>query len=426
MSWKDRLQENVILTSPEGTEFRPQWVGDPRSFNKTVAVFNPPGVKGASFQDLEFGAIATPLTIYFSGDDNDLEASRFFETCKEKGTWLVEHPVIGLIELQLSKVTEGISPVENGGVTRFDTEWLESGALEAIILSLPEKASNVLDKSSLVNDASTEQLEDNVDIDKPSLISKFAQEVADIADYVTGKLSALTDTIAEANSTISSVRRGITQTLSGATIDIEALAGQLQTLVQFPSRVTQDLITRLNTYSDMISTSFEEIIFPDGKTGAKPEDKNRAASQEIFLVSAMAAEAQIAVSEILDTRAQALEVVQVLIDDFNLITNNLDTIQGHFDSETMDLQYFSQSISYKELSETISLAIAYVLDVSFELAIEKRFIIDRPRTPIEIALTEYDGPGVDDENVDLFITSNNLHNEDILLLRAGTEVVVYV
>lgn len=426
MSWKDRLQENIIMTSPEGTEFRPNWIGDPRSFNKDVAIFNPPGVKGANFDDLEFGPTATPLTIYFSGDDHDIDAKIFFETCKEKGKWSIEHPTIGTLNLQLSKVTERIDPIESGNITRFDTEWFESGSEDVLLQSLPEKASDVIEKSNLVNDGSTEQLTDNVVIDKPSLSSKFAQEMADIADYARDKLSKLTDVFADANAAISSVRRGITQTLSADVIDIQALAGQMQTLVQSPSRVSLDLITRLSTYSDMISSSFDEIIFPDGKTGSELEDKNRAASQETFLVSAVAAEATIAVSETLDTRAKSLEVVDVLINDFNLITNNLDTIQGHFDSNTMDDQYFSQSINYKELSETIALAIDYVLDASFELAIEKQFIIDRPRTPVEIALTEYDGPGIDDENVTRFIESNNLHGDDVLLLKAGTEVVVYV
>jgi hypothetical protein len=426
MSWKDRLQKDIVLISPTGITFTPNWVGDPRGFSKNVAVFDPPNVPGVSFQDLDFGLTTTPLTLYFAGDDNDLEANKFFETCKAKGEWLVGHPVKGLLSMQLISISERIAPIESGNVTMIDTEWYEPGIKAIIPLSLPEKASDVIEKGALTLLESSEQFVSNISIKLNSLSSKFQKEILDISDYVLRHVSLLTNTLASANSAINSVRRGITQTLSESVINVQALAGQIQTLVQSPSTIPEDLITRLNVYSDMINTSFEEIIFPDDKTGAKIEDKNRANSQELFLVSAMAAESEIAVSEILTTRAQSVEVAQTLIDDFNTIVNKLDTIQGHFDSNTMDLQYFNQSQSYQQLMEMIALAVAYVLDVSFELAIEKRFILKRPRTPVEIALTEYNGPGDNDENVDKFIFSNNLSGENILLLNAGTEVVVYV
>jgi hypothetical protein len=37
----------------------------------------------------------------------------------------------------------------------------------------------------------------------------------------------------------------------------------------------------------------------------------------------------------------------------------------------------------------------------------------------------YDGPGEDDQNIDLFIESNDLHGDDILRIPAGREVVFY-
>jgi hypothetical protein len=446
VSWKDRLQKDIILTSPEGTLFRPQWVGDPRSFKKNIAVFDAPGVKGVRFQDLEFGLTITPLTLYFAGEDNDIDAGNFFKACKEKGTWFVTHPVKGFFRLQLSSVSEGIAPVDSGGLTVVNTVWFETGADAVSLLSLAEKASDVNKKGELINESSAEQFQNNVDLSRPSLLAKFRNEVADIADYVRDKVSAITNTLAEANAAIESVRRGITETISQDVIDILSLAGQIQTLVQSPARISGDLITRLNVYSDMINNSFSEIIFIEKKTGSKEEDKNRAAVQELFLASAMSSEAEILVSQPaqaeelpetrasvlqtrsrgIETRAQTIDAINTLIDDFSTITNNLDTIQGFFDDRTMDLQFFSQSISYKELSETVTLAISQALDVSFDLAIEKRFILEKPRAPIEIALKEYNGPGVNDDNLIKFINANNLHGRDMLLLKAGVEVVVYV
>ncbi|MCK5219324.1 DNA circularization N-terminal domain-containing protein [bacterium] len=425
MSWKDRLQKNAVLISPEGIVFRPVWIGNPRSFEKKIAIFSPPGVKGASFQDLEFSLTRTPLTLYFGGDDNDREATRFFETCKQKGEWTVIHPVKGTLSLQLSKVSEGIAPVESGGLTVIDTEWFETGVDAATPLSLSEKASIVKAKGIAIDILGIVQFVKAV-IDFFDLVSNFVDDVTDIVDYVQKKVRALTNLVAEANSFINSIVRGITQTLSATVISIEALAGQIQTLIQFPATIERDIIARLNVYSDMINDSFDEIIFPNNKTGSEQNDKNRALAQELFLVSAMTAECEIAVSGTLETREESIEVAQKLIDDFNLIVDNLDILQGHFDDKTIDLQYFNQSDSYESLMEMVSLAVSYVLSKSFELAIEKRFIIKRPRAPIEIAIIEYNGPGIEDSNLDLFLRSNNLHGKDIISLKAGTEVVVYV
>ena len=43
-----------------------------------------------------------------------------------------------------------------------------------------------------------------------------------------------------------------------------------------------------------------------------------------------------------------------------------------------------------------------------------------------ITIDEYGELGDNDINYDLFISSNNLKGNDILLLEAGREVVVYV
>lgn len=69
---------------------------------------------------------------------------------------------------------------------------------------------------------------------------------------------------------------------------------------------------------------------------------------------------------------------------------------------------------------------AYLLRSVFDLSVEKRFKLEKRRAPIEITISEYGSLGDDDSNFQLFIDSNGLKGNDILILPEGREVVVYL
>jgi hypothetical protein len=88
-------------------------------------------------------------------------------------------------------------------------------------------------------------------------------------------------------------------------------------------------------------------------------------------------------------------------------------------------QYFGARETEDALADLSAEVAQYLLSIIFDLKIERRFILDRDRSPLEIAITEYGKGGWDDEYFELFIRSNNLSGVDILILPAGREVVVY-
>lgn len=87
----------------------------------------------------------------------------------------------------------------------------------------------------------------------------------------------------------------------------------------------------------------------------------------------------------------------------------------------IDKQYIANSQNYTSLVNVYTLTMQYLLSQFFNLATEKRFTIKNKRSPLEICVTEY---GTID-NYDLFIESNELSGDEILLLNPGKEVVIY-
>ena len=107
MTWKDRIQPSVKLTSPSGLEFTASWVGNDRTFQRKLGIFDYPGLNGVYVQDLGTSGVTYPLTLMFTGEDNDIEASRFFAACGNPGLWKIQHPTKGALNLQLVQVRKG-------------------------------------------------------------------------------------------------------------------------------------------------------------------------------------------------------------------------------------------------------------------------------------------------------------------------------
>lgn len=421
MSWIDRLKKTIVLTSPTGQVFEGKWAGNSISAEKKLGIFEYPNIIGTLTQDIGVTGTRYPLTIYFDGPDNDIISIQFMKALTtESGPWLIIHPVLGSLSLQLTTTTGDIGPVESGGLTKFDTEWIE--ALDSnVTKSIPELASDIINQAIETNTTAAEQAVSEIKQDTAS--EKLATELAVNGSVVeiTDNLKSLYETVPELNAQITSIVSAIQDTITQTTIDILALAGEIQTLVQLPATATTDIESRLTSYTNMILDVIG--LLP---SGTKVEDKNIVSVQELTLSAAIVAIAQISSSGSLDTRNQAILAAATISDQFTDITNALDNVQDNFIYKDIDLQYFSQSASFSDASIIIGEALEYLLLASYELKIEKRLTMAYPRAPIEVTVTEYGTLGLNDENFDLFIASNKLKNNELLILPANKEVVVYV
>ena len=413
MSWQDRLRESIKLVSPDGNIFEPNWIGNSATMEKKIGLFDYPKVKGTLTQDLGVTSPIYPLTLYFEGADNDIESAAFFRALKETGTWEVTHPVLGLLILQPLSFSPNIMPVESGNLTQVDTEWIEPIS-EDTQISTPELASSITNSSDVLNTTGSEQFVNNVVQDSSAQTFAVKTTAEKVVSFTVTNLKPLYEKVPEINAQIIAITRSIQNTIDQTAINTLSLAGQIQNLIELPILASNDIASRLSSYTGMILDVLG--LSPDLPT---IENKNVVAVQELTLTAVIVSLAQISSHGTLSTRPKAIEAAENVSDKFIQITDGLDVSQELFINNDIDLQYFSQSSSFPDASIITAEAIAYLLLASFELAIEKRFILEKPRAPIEIAITE----GVD---VDLFLESNQLKRNDIILLPAGRGVVVYV
>ena len=420
MTWRDRLRQTITLTSPEGNIFEAKWKGNSRSMDKKLGLFEFPKVKGTKVQDLDIGSARYPLTIFFDGENHDQESDRFFKACSERGVWNIIHPVKGSLDLQLISVKENIEPVESGNVTQFDMEWIEP-LKDSEVPSLFQQRSTIDSQIDELNSTSSDQIDSNVLQETAAQTSSFEATVNSVVKSVEKFLAPVYELQAEINSQVLSIKRGVNSLLSAPVLDIVSIAGQIQALVQLPALAIADVNSRIEAYQGFISAALD--FSPDT---AQTKDRNIVAVQELALTSALASISFVSSTGELASRLQAIELINLNTELFKDITDALDATQELFKDEIIDDQYFSQSESYSDALLMISQTISYLLRSAFDLSIEKRFVLEKMRSPIEITISEYGDLGEDDINFDLFITSNGLKGNDILILPEGREVLVYV
>ncbi|MCK4959786.1 MAG: DNA circularization N-terminal domain-containing protein, partial [Planctomycetes bacterium] len=420
VTWRDRLRETVKLTSPEGNIFEAKWQGNSRSKDKKLGLFEFPKVKGTKVQDLDIGSTKYPLTIFFDGENNDQESDRFFKACDERGAWNVVHPVRGALDLQLISVTENIQPVESGNVTQFDLEWIEP-LEDSEVSSLFQQRSTIDSQIDEVNSAASDQIDGNILQKTAAQVAAFEATVSSVVSAVEKFLAPIYELQSEVNAQILSVKRGVNSLLAAPVLDVVSIAGQIQTLVQLPALAIADINSRVDAYQNFINAAL--TFSPET---AQTKDRNIVAVQELALTSGLAAISFVSSTGELASRLQAIELIEANAELFKNITDTLDGTQELFKDEIIDGQYFSQSESYSDALLMISQTIAYLLRSAFDLSIEKRFVLEKMRAPIEITISEYGDLGENDINFDLFIESNSLKGNEILILPEGREVLVYV
>lgn len=431
MTIEDRLRPQITLISPKSDgekEYIGKWIGNPVTKEKKLGVFDSPRTKGTIVQDLEVKGDTHELTVYFDGADNDETAAAFWRSLDAFGSWSVIHPQRGEIEnLYLSRAVWEVEPVRSVGFTTFNTSWIES---------LPDSTTvSVTELNSLLSgdifDSIDSAVDQFVDIVSLNSFEEFNALVSGVNKAVNSikKNTRKFENLQIINPRLTALFRGIDSTISSFPPDVSALAGQfvgLYTAIGLAQNSAQGAIDNMNN-----------IV--DGQSDIETDEPNRngrnAAAVAEF--NACLANAQISSAVTLpgiETRGQAIEVATALDNYLDSMIARLDATAELFVDTPIEDQYVPLSVSFGDQVRANRRGIQYLISTALDLKIERRFTTRVPRTPIEIAWTELDGPGeyieedgvMIDQNFANFCRWNDLHGNDILWLPAETEVRIFV
>jgi hypothetical protein len=422
MTWKDRIFSEIKFTSPAGTVYTAKWRGGSRNTEKSLGIFKAPGIQGSIVQDLDIAAISYELTVFFDGPDHDLIADRFFQECgATRGIWEVIHPVKGRLNLQLVSYTELVDPVENGNITTFSTDWIEP-KISAVTSSSEGARAQTAETIDSLNETSSFQFVKEIVLVSFENSAQVINATTRALDVYNQTLRTLIDKSVDVKNQIDTIQTQIISTVNAPIINTEILTGQIINMVQIPVQASEDIQESIALYYNFI----DQLLSVNSGLKVDPNVLDNASINEIlvneiYVVSSLGAISDIIVNGELATRKQTVDLMNESNDRFIRIVDNLDEYQERFAGE-----YFSQSESYNSNVEMLSQTHRYLIISAFDLKIEKRITLDRPKTPAFITIEQYGSLGKNDENLDFLIESNVLKANDILLLQPGKEVLIYI
>ena len=407
MSWVDRIIE-ARYTSPSGRFIIFSYENVRKSFDKKTTAFNFPDADGTYIQDLGHSGRRYPLRIIFWGDDHDLEAAFLDELLSERGTGKLEHPLYGAVDV----VPFGTITQRDDLKTASNQSIIDVVFWETIGLIYPtsqaDPASNVLTSVDEYNTASAAEFEDVTDLDSAVEQSSFKNTYDALLNSVEGGLQSIADVQEDVQKEFNAINDSINQGIDVLISEPLTLAFQTVLLIQAPARALTNITARLDAYKDLADAIFSG-------NGASV-NSNEFHTQDLYASTYVTGSVVAVVNNQFITKSEALNAAEFVLDQFaDLVTWRDDNFEALAEIDT--------GSAYQQLQEAVAVTAGFLVEISFTLKQERKLILDRSRTVIDLVGELH---GSIDDQIDFFITSNDLTGSEILELPRGREIVYYI
>ena len=412
MSWEDRLRE-AAYTSPSGARITFVYENVSQEVDKKTTGFSFPDANGTYVQDLGHSGRRYPLRVFFSGEDYDQAVIFFEEALIERGTGRLEHPMYGVIDV-----------VPFGSITRRDD--LKTAANQAVIevtfwetinliypASQTDPASSVLSAVKEYNTAAAESFNNVLNLDtaveRVSLRDTYRSTLSKASNGLKAIASTQENVRQQFNAIIDSVNQGLDVLIA----DPITLAFQTTQLIQAPARARSAIKDRLDAYRDLA----DAIMLGNGaNVGNDSRAKNAFHSNDLYVSSYVTGSVVSVVNNQFVTKTDALQAAEDVLDQ-------LDNVVAWRDLNFAELNQVDTGEAYQKLQKAVALTAGFLVEISFTLKQERRIVLSRSRTIIDLCAELY---GSVDDQLDFLISSNELTGSEILELPRGKEIAYFV
>lgn len=406
MAWNDRLRE-AAYTSPSGTRITFDYEDVRTEVDKKTTGFQFPDADGTFVQDTGHSGRRYPLRIFFWGADYDLQVNAFDALLLERGAGRLEHPIYGTINV-----------VPFGTIARRDD--LKSAANQAILdvtfwatigveypSSQTDPASNVLFAVEEYNATTANQFEKEIDLATEGKKEAFKGGYGRLLGNVKSGLQSVANTQDNVRKQFDAITKSVNQGIDILIEDPLTLASQTTQFIQSPARALTSVGARLSAYGDLTGG----VI-----SGNKPSTPNEFRTADLYTSTYVTGGIVSTVNNQFTTKAEALEAAEEVL-------AQMDAVTVWRDGNLRDLDLIDTGESYQQLQEAVAITAGFLVDISFSLKQERRIVLDRARTIIDLAAEVY---GSVDDQLDILINTNELSGSEILELPKGREIVYYV
>lgn len=263
--------------------------------------------------------------------------------------------------------------------------------------------------------AISEEFEQTTSLDSAVEQATFKNTYQALLDNASSGLQTIADVQDDVRSQFNAIVDSINQGIDILVAEPLTLAFQTTQLIQAPARALADIGARLDANANLANA----IISGDGAVVSPSNDSqpsNEFHTNDLYASTYVTGSVVSVVNNKFVIKSEALTAAEVIL-------NQLDDVVNWRDDNYQSLGEIDTGGAYQKLQEAVAIAAGFLVEISFSLKQERRIVLDRDRTIIDLVAELY---GTVDDELDFFISSNDLTGSEILELPKGREIVYYV
>jgi hypothetical protein len=209
-----------------------------------------------------------------------------------------------------------------------------------------------------------------------------------------------------------------------AYLDIASLSGAVIQLLESPGLFLGNAASQVSRFVSLGKRLVTDL--PAAWNFSRDRIIAAAITGELWINAVNCGLGRAVIRDLPETRAGALSILARYREFADVSRAALDALAKASASASIEEQYFPRAASAEAIL-TLNAAVArYIMEIAFDLKTEKRLVLDRPTSPLLLAVKEYGATAAGaDAAFDLLCRSNNLHGRELLLLDRMREVVIY-
>ena len=380
--------------------------------------------RGDIFEDLGISGRTIPLQIIFSGDNHDKELEEFENAFKELGQGRLQLPYNSRpIRVNAQTLTKKQDLVKDIASTIIDVEFIETKQ------NIPLKTSNNNLKNSLKQNIEEEIFE--LDNNYNSFIERTpAEKLQNIFDKFNKVLTAVSNSINNiANGNIDAILRDIqANLLNGSGITLFQETSKMID-IGFSAISSAPYIKTLleNTVNDITGNELSEEGQSILNTNVINQDDLTTNDFFISNIFLSACSNILDLADTIQTRKEATQIAISIQDlytsykryydiKYNLLNLNLKDIKASNTNINININYIIQT------------TLGILIEVSFNLKTEFNIILNEDSNLIDIAYKYYkeEFAGNPEETINKIIKTNNINDEEFILVPRGRNITIYL
>ncbi len=406
MSWLDKIQERLVITTGDRTRYYPNWLNAVKTKEWNVARFEFIDVRGTLVKRGTNKGRTFNIEIYFQGEDHLDIAAQFEDSADDPRPWKIEHPFYGSllcqpISLQFDNTVYNVSKITGTLVETIDESnpQIKKDPIDEIY----QKVTNL--------QSVTEQY---FSVNMPKLTSIDISHLTDNIESVNSKVRTKIKLTVDLQNYFNLFNDANAKILDITSEPLEAIRA-VQAMLNAPALFTDNVQSRLNMLTDQF-----DLLVDTVRTILTVGDK---LIFENNIVNSMATIAQAVVTEIdYENRKQVVGVVDVIVGKYDEMIELLDSLQT--DNGGDPDSYIPDAASMQAIGSLVNTTVSQLFNIALNQK-QERVVVLMEDTNVVLLTHKYYGLDAADENIGKMIRDNGIGLNELLQIKKNRTIVYY-